>query len=148
MELNFMHKRRATALALSLAALIAAGCQSEQGAEKGRTGEALAQATIQPATTASTDAAGNSAEAATQSALKEFQAFWSEFRAAVKADDRTKIASLTAFPFKTKGEGDGADVQKHDKDSFLKILAGLRPGSQSEGGQDALVDRPEGGDQQ
>jgi hypothetical protein len=56
------------------------------------------------------------------SELKEFQSFWTEFRAAVKADDKEKIASLTAFPFKTRGTLDSDPVRKHTKASFLKIL--------------------------
>jgi hypothetical protein len=55
-------------------------------------------------------------------AAQTFQEFWSEFRGAVKADDKDKIASLTAFPFETRGGDDSDPVKKHDKASFLKIL--------------------------
>jgi hypothetical protein len=55
-------------------------------------------------------------------ARKSFQVFWAEFRAAVKANDKERIASLTAFPFKTRGNDDGDPVKKHDRASFLKIL--------------------------
>jgi hypothetical protein len=57
-----------------------------------------------------------------QTEQNDFQVFWSEFRAAIKANDRQKIASLTAFPFKTRGTDDGDPVVRRDRASFLRIL--------------------------
>ncbi len=56
-----------------------------------------------------------------QLAVEEFQGFWSEFRAAVLTNDKEKVASMTRFPFKTRGIDDSDPVTKHSKDSFLKL---------------------------
>jgi hypothetical protein len=61
-------------------------------------------------------------QASAPSPLKDFQGFWSEFRAAVKADDKEKIASMTAFPFRVKGFDDDDAVKRYEKAQFLKIL--------------------------
>ena len=52
---------------------------------------------------------------------KDFQAFWTEFRQAIKANDKDKVVSMTRFPFKTRGETDSDPVKTHTKESFLKI---------------------------
>jgi hypothetical protein len=65
------------------------------------------------------------------SALMEFQRFWSEFRAAVKANDKDRVASLTEFPFElavpaeataTKEGPSEATVRKYDKPAFVMDL--------------------------
>ena len=50
------------------------------------------------------------------------------------ANDKDKVASMTRFPFKTKGQTDSDPVKTHTKGSFLKIWdkilqadPGLRP---------------------
>ena len=56
------------------------------------------------------------------SSLEVFQKFWSEFREAALAGNKEKIASLTEFPFETRGQLDESRVMKHDRASFLSIL--------------------------
>jgi hypothetical protein len=60
--------------------------------------------------------------------------FWSAFRAAVAAKDNTAIASLSEFPFKTRGPLDSAPIVAHDRSSFLRMVdrmldqdSGLKP---------------------
>lgn len=48
--------------------------------------------------------------------------FWSAFRAAVANKDNSAIASLSEFPFKTRGTLDSAPVVVHDRSSFLKVV--------------------------
>jgi hypothetical protein len=55
-------------------------------------------------------------------AAKEFQSFWTEFRQAIMANDKEKVASMTRFPFKTRGTMDSDPVKKRAKESFLNIL--------------------------
>jgi hypothetical protein len=57
-----------------------------------------------------------------ETAAKDFQAFWTEFRQAVMANDKEKLASMTRFPFKTRGTMDSDPVKKHAKEAFLNIL--------------------------
>jgi len=70
--------------------------------------------------------------------VEQFQTFWIEFRAAVARNDAEKLASLTAFPFQTRGVGDAFPAQTHDRASFLRILdrllaqdAGMRAGPET-----------------
>jgi len=57
-----------------------------------------------------------------ETAAKDFQAFWTEFRQAIMASDKEKVASMTRFPFKTRGTMDSDPVKKRAKESFLNIL--------------------------
>jgi hypothetical protein len=52
---------------------------------------------------------------------KEFQAFWTEFRQAVTANDKNKVVAMTRFPFKTRGLIDDDPVKTYSRESFLKI---------------------------
>ena len=56
-----------------------------------------------------------------ETATKDFQSFWTEFRQAIKANDKDKVASMTRFPFKTRGQTDSDPVKSHTKESFMKI---------------------------
>jgi hypothetical protein len=51
----------------------------------------------------------------------DIQAFWTEFRQAIKNNDKDKVAAMTRFPFKTRGQTDSDPVKTHNKVSFLKI---------------------------
>jgi hypothetical protein len=57
-----------------------------------------------------------------ETAVKDFQLFWTEFRQAIMANDKEKVASMTRFPFKTRGPDDGGPFEKYTKASFLKAL--------------------------
>ena len=52
---------------------------------------------------------------------KDFQKFWTEFRPAIKANDKENVASMTNFPFKSRGGSDSDTIKTHTKESFLKI---------------------------
>lgn len=54
--------------------------------------------------------------------LEQFQAYWTEFRAAALRNDGDKLASMTAFPFRTRGADDDSPTATHDRASFLLIL--------------------------
>jgi hypothetical protein len=58
-------------------------------------------------------------------AAEDFQAFWSEFRAAVLANDTGRVASLTQFPFRTRGQLDSDPVTTHDQASFVRNFTKL-----------------------
>lgn len=62
------------------------------------------------------------AAAHAQSHVTEFQAFWDEFRTSVLQNDRTRVAALTAFPFRTRGPLDRDPVIKHNRATFLKLF--------------------------
>jgi hypothetical protein len=51
----------------------------------------------------------------------DIQPFWTEFRQAIKNNDKDKIAAMTRFPFKTRGQTDSDPVTTHSRVSFLKI---------------------------
>jgi hypothetical protein len=59
---------------------------------------------------------------AADSPQKGFQEFWQEFRAAVISDDVAKVASLTHFPFQTRGTLDEAPMLQHDRNWFMKMF--------------------------
>jgi hypothetical protein len=54
-----------------------------------------------------------------------FHSFWSEFRQAVVDNDKTKIASMTRFPFKVRGPDDSDPVKQYDRPGFLSIYERL-----------------------
>lgn len=54
--------------------------------------------------------------------LEGFQKFWSGFRQGVLAGDKDKVASLAAFPFKTRGILDSDPVKAYDRASFLRLF--------------------------
>jgi len=55
--------------------------------------------------------------------LADAQTFWSEFRTAVIGNKHEKVASLTYFPFQTRGDFDDNPINKYDKAGFLTIYA-------------------------
>ena len=48
--------------------------------------------------------------------------FWSAFRVAAAVTDREALASLTEFPFQTRGPSDSDPVVPQDRASFLRML--------------------------
>jgi hypothetical protein len=62
------------------------------------------------------------AAGANETRLEGFQKFWSDFRQAVLAGDKEKVASMTQFPFKTRGLLDTDPVSTHDHGGFLRIF--------------------------
>lgn len=50
------------------------------------------------------------------------EAFWTEFRQAVAEDDVQKVASLTRFPFKTRGVHDAMPVVTYDEEAFVEVF--------------------------
>jgi hypothetical protein len=61
-------------------------------------------------------------QSSTPRAPQALDQFWSAFRAAVAARDPGAIASLSEFPFKTRGPLDGDPVVAYDRPSFLRIV--------------------------
>jgi len=63
--------------------------------------------------------------------------FWEVFQQSVAEDDIEKLASLTHFPFKTRGVHDSMPVETYDKEAFLEtfplILQTKVPRQQQEG---------------
>jgi hypothetical protein len=57
--------------------------------------------------------------------LETFQKFWSEFRDAVLAENKTLVASMTKFPFTTRGTLDSDPVKTLDRASFLDSFTQL-----------------------
>lgn len=53
------------------------------------------------------------------------QAFWSEFRRAVRADDRAKLLALVRFPFTTRGQLDDDPIVPYDQSRFWDVYARL-----------------------
>jgi hypothetical protein len=53
---------------------------------------------------------------------QSLQEFWSVFRGEVLAGDKKKIASMTKFPFKTRGVSDDDPIITHNRDSFIRML--------------------------
>ncbi len=51
--------------------------------------------------------------------------FWTAFRAAVAATDREALASLTEFPFQTRGPSDRDPLVPRDRGSFQRIVGQL-----------------------
>jgi hypothetical protein len=56
---------------------------------------------------------------------QSFQDFWSKFRQAVLSNDKTAIASMTAFLFISYGPTDDFPTYVHNKDEFLQIIDSL-----------------------
>ena len=65
------------------------------------------------------------ASAPAQNQVAEFQAFWDQFRAAVRQKDKAGIAALTSFPFTTRGPLDRDPTIRHSRVWFLKSIDGL-----------------------
>lgn len=55
----------------------------------------------------------------------QFATFWIEFRQAVINNDKTKIISLTYFPFEMRGVDDSSAIQLLDEKSFNNIYERL-----------------------
>lgn len=51
-----------------------------------------------------------------------FEAYWPAFRAAIESSDKQRIASLTRFPFETRGDSDDDTVKKLTREQFLQAL--------------------------
>lgn len=62
------------------------------------------------------------AQPAKQRAPDEFATFWTGFRTAVLAGERDRIASMTEFPFRTRGPLDSDPVRTHDRAGFPRLL--------------------------
>jgi hypothetical protein len=54
-----------------------------------------------------------------------FRPFWADFRQAVISNDKTKIASLTHFPFEVLGADDSNPAKFLDRKEFLDIYERL-----------------------
>ena len=52
----------------------------------------------------------------------DFKVYWSQFRKAVHENEKEAVASLTNFPFKTRGEMDDDPVLTHDRKAFLAMI--------------------------
>jgi len=55
----------------------------------------------------------------------EFAGFWADFRAAALANDAAGVASLTRFPFMTRGPLDRDPLKRHDAAAFGILLRQL-----------------------
>lgn len=121
----------ALACALSAAAACA-GPGDEQPAVRGDTGSVQAGATA-AASTPTTQS--GLADAQTQS----FDRFWAAFRQAVLVGDKTSIASVTRFPFETRGVSDDDPVKKYDRAAFSAVLDTLLAQRSDEGREDETV---------
>ena len=54
--------------------------------------------------------------------LKDFQSFWSVFREAVLAGNKSRVADLTQFPFQTRGILDSDPIRNHDRIMFVRLF--------------------------
>lgn len=70
-------------------------------------------------------ATGASALGQSDSALKDFQEFWTQFRGAALSGKSERCLALTAFPFKTRGPTDADPVRTHSQAEFPGLLAAL-----------------------
>jgi hypothetical protein len=64
---------------------------------------------------------------------ESFERFWMVFRQAVLAGDKDRVASMTRFPFETRGTMDDDPVKTHDRASFLRILDRLLTDDDADG---------------
>jgi hypothetical protein len=55
-------------------------------------------------------------------AREEFRNFWGQFRSSVLAGDKEQVASLTLFPFKTRGMLDSDPTRLHDRRAFIEMF--------------------------
>lgn len=60
-----------------------------------------------------------------QSQGQSFEQFWAAFRGAVLAGQKETIASVTRFPFETRGPSDDDPVRRHDRRGFPFLLDSL-----------------------
>jgi hypothetical protein len=75
---------------------------------------------------------------------ESFERFWAAFRQAILAGDREKVASVTRFPFETRGPSDDDPVRKHNRAAFPALLDSLlaqQSGSVSGGTTRQLIER-------
>lgn len=62
---------------------------------------------------------------ATQETYESFENYWPVFHTAIQNNDREKVASLTRFPFETRGDSDDDPVKKLGRDQFMQALDSL-----------------------
>jgi hypothetical protein len=62
------------------------------------------------------------ARAASTPAAADFRAFWAAFRSAALAGDTARVAALTRFPFRTRGDMDGDRVRRHPRRAFPALF--------------------------
>lgn len=51
-----------------------------------------------------------------------FEAYWPAFRAAVQSNDKQRVATLTRFPFETRGDSDDDAVKQLTREQFVHAL--------------------------
>lgn len=66
--------------------------------------------------------------------IAAFQEFWRQFRRAALAGDKEELATLTRFPFRTRGTLDTDSTVAYDRPAFLVVVdrlleqdSGMRP---------------------
>jgi hypothetical protein len=101
-----------------------AGCNSRSSAENAASS---APATPAAAQTPSADLVNPAIPEAKPVApagesFDTFEAYWPVFRAAVQSNDKAKIASLTQFPFETRGDADGDPVKQLTREQFMQAF--------------------------
>ncbi len=104
------------ALLAAVVVLCAAGCNSPGAADNARPSAAVpeekpAAALVKPAV-----------PAAAAESFATFEAYWPVFHAAVQKGDKEKVASLTRFPFETRGDSDDSPLQKLSREQFLQAF--------------------------
>ena len=52
--------------------------------------------------------------------LSTFETYWPVFHAAIRSNDKDRIASLTRFPFETRGDSDDDAVKKLTREQFMQ----------------------------
>lgn len=105
---------------LCLAALVFAGCRTEQTADPNRRKDAAAA----PAATQGADARPLSPPA-NESARQEaqaFAAFWPDFRQALLAQDVDRVTAATRFPLEIRGERDSDPARRRDRGQLGDVL--------------------------
>ncbi|BBA34877.1 hypothetical protein sS8_2933 [Methylocaldum marinum] len=55
----------------------------------------------------------------------ELQAFWTQFRQAVLARNKNKVAAMTQFPFEVRGVVDSSPVKHYNRKGFFDIYERL-----------------------
>jgi len=62
------------------------------------------------------------AQPGAREAAEEFRIFWTAFRSAALDGKREQVATMTEFPFRTRGPLDGDPVRTYDRPAFLRLF--------------------------
>jgi len=94
----------------------------------------------QVAATSASGASGATGQSALVAAQTQpFDRFWAAFRQALLAGDKASIASVTRFPFETRGTSDDDPVKKYDRAAFPRVLDTLLAQQSDEGADNETV---------